>query len=145
VQLASHPTPEEAWEAVRALRNRGQAAYTSPAEIAGRGTWHRVFVGSHKNLGAAKAAIRKITAGGGQAIAVKLPFAVRVMTEETAAEVASVAADLQSKGVMAYSTEFGRPEAGCWLLVGAFETQARAEPICRQLQAQGIQAQVVRR
>jgi cell division septation protein DedD len=48
LQVSSFKTQEEAEKFASALRRRGHRAYIEPANVKGRGLWHRVRIGPFK-------------------------------------------------------------------------------------------------
>ncbi len=60
VQVASYPDKQLANDEAKKMRSRGYAAFVVPSEVAGKGTWYRVRLGSFTNKASAEKLAKEV-------------------------------------------------------------------------------------
>ncbi len=129
VQIASFNSPEKAIRLVGNLKAKGDPAFCAPAQIPGRGTWYRIYLGRYLSYSEAEEALRHIRKGRFKdAILVHRPWSL-----------------VQVEGSPAFPEKFpwiglSTYPDGC---IGAFETQKDANWVARALREKGFNVVIV--
>jgi cell division septation protein DedD len=139
--LSSNRTKENALTTLPDYRRRGLGAYLVHTDLGEKGKWWRTLYGYYPTLEEALEA--KKTLNLFEAVVVKTPFANLVSEYPSEKEAAEAAAQLSRKGLFPYTVK--GPQNATRLMAGAFPTQQEAEQQQRELEAQGIDAQTIRR
>ncbi|MBW2614626.1 MAG: tetratricopeptide repeat protein [Deltaproteobacteria bacterium] len=146
IQVASCKVHEMSNRIVTDLRKKGDYAFNSRVHIPGKGDWTRIFIGFYENRKKAQKAVLELKKGEFRhAYVVKKPYAVRVGSSFSDRELQKLAADLRSKGYVAYSIKDQQGNENSRLLIGAFGTKKEAEGLTNKLQQQGFTTNVVLR
>ena len=129
VQIASFNSPEKAIGIVDDLKKSADPAFCAPAQIPGRGTWYRIYLGRYLSYSEAEEALCHIRKGRFKdAILVHRPWSL-----------------VQVEGSPAFPERFpwiglSTYPDGC---IGAFETQKDANWVARALGEKGFKVKVV--
>ena len=140
VLLSSCREKENALAALAGSRQAGPV-YIVRSEVQGKGAWWRVLTGLYGSADEAGRAIRAL--GLPDAVVVRTPFANRLGIFPSEAAAAEAAARVKARGYFPYSIRGS--DGSVELVVGAFLAEIEAEKLQRELKAQGIAAEVIRR
>jgi len=146
IQVSSYQKKEKSNSKAIELRKSGDIAFTSYAHIPGKGDWYRIFVGFYKSLSEAKkagAALKKRNFL--YANVIKMPYAVQTGCFDSDRELKKIEADLMVKGYIPYIAPDRHDNSKSRLLIGAFETEEKAEVVAQRLKEKGFNAKIVRR
>jgi tetratricopeptide (TPR) repeat protein len=146
IQVSSYPKKEKSNSKVVGLRKSGDIAFTSYAHIPGKGDRYPIFVGFYKSLSEAKkagAALKKRNFF--YANVTKMPYAVQAGCFDSDQELKKIEADLMAKGYIPYIVPDRHDNSKSRLLIGAFETEEKAEVVAQRLKEKGFNAKIVRR
>jgi hypothetical protein len=141
ILLSSCREKENALAALGSFQRTGSAPYIVRSEVKGRGAWWRVLTGAYTTVDEAARAQKALGVPG--AVVVRTPFANRLGVFSSEAAAADAAARLHALGFFPYSIRV--LDGSVELVAGAFIASAEAESLQRELQAQGIAAEVIRR
>jgi cell division septation protein DedD len=146
IHVSSYENREESNCLAMKLRQEDIPAFVCPAQIPGKGEYHRVFVGFYMTLTETRKAASKLRGKKDlHPLEAKMPYAIQVGTFDSDQELEKLEADLRSKAYLAYSIP-GTPESHKHrLLIGAFRTEKEAAGLTKKLQQEGFKAEVVRR
>lgn len=139
ILLSSCREKENALAALAGFQGAGPV-YIVRSEVKGKGAWWRVLTGLYRSVDEAGQARKALGVPG--AVVVRTPFANRlgVFPSEAAAD---AAARVKALGYFPYSIRGS--DGSVELVVGAFLAGSEAENLQREMQAQGIASEVIRR
>lgn len=123
------------------FRRAGGAPYVVRTEVKGKGEWWRVMSGSYGS--AQEAAQAKKALGMPSAVVVRTPFAALIGEYPSEAAAADAAARVSAVGYFPYMVP--RASGAVGLLAGAYLNQSEAERLQRELKAQGVATDIIRR
>jgi capsular exopolysaccharide synthesis family protein len=150
LQVASRNDPAVSFAYADSLRGKGLEAFTTPAEIPGRGVWYRVFVGGFGSSSQAARTAEDLQTKGviEAALVVSLPYAVEagMATAEQASETEAL---VRRSGYLPTLRPNGGGDSSAGstrlLRVDAFRTSGEAERLADLLRAGGLSPRVIRR
>jgi len=146
IHISSYRSKKNAINHTAQLRDAGIPAFTSRADIPGKGIWHRVFIGFFGSIKAAKKYALKLNIKDTySAKAIKYPYAVQVGKADAFEKLKPTAANLQAKGYTLYITHDRQNKNNIRLLIGAFHEKQETMKIVNKLQREGFQANPVLR
>lgn len=145
IQISSYPDATKAYRVAQGLRDRGDAAFTSPAHIPGKGTWYRIFIGYYEDRAEAHRA-RILNERRFRKTDVLLkPYALQVGLAHSENQLKQYLADLAKGGHMAYWAPDQNTVGKLRVLSGAYATADEAEKYIAPLRALGFRPIVVTR
>jgi cell division septation protein DedD len=149
LQVASRPDRAVPMAFAEALRKKGLEAFTVPAQIPGKGVWYRVLIGGFDSAARAAEMGNDLRTKGliGEALVVRLPYAVDVDVAPGDQAANTVALARRSGYLPVLHSDSGNPSAGSTqiLRVDAFRTDEEAKHLADILRAAGLSPRVIRR
>ncbi len=140
ILISSCREKENALAALAGFQRAGPA-HIVRSEVKGKGAWWRVLTGLYRSTEEAGQARKALGVPG--AVVVRTPFANRLGAFPSEAAAADAAARVKALGHFPYSIR--GPDGSVELVVGAFLAESEAENLQRELRAQGVAAEVIRR
>ncbi len=146
IHVSSFKESQTAYRTALGLRKKGHPAFTSPAQVPGRGVWYRVLIGHFETrkkalAGAMELKRRKFR----YTLAILLPFALQVEPVGSNLKPAELKTAFGLRGYLPYTTRNGPENETAQILMGAFKTAKRAHGFAQKLSKKGFQIKVVRR
>jgi len=149
LQVASRSDRAVSMARAESLRKAGVEAFIVPAQVPGKGTWYRVLIGGFDSASRAAEAGQDLRTKGliGEALVVRLPYAVDVDVAPGDQAANTVALAHRSGYLPILRSENGNPSAGPKqvLRVEAFRTREEAGRLAELLRAEGLSPRVIRR
>jgi len=127
VQLISAKNRQRCLQVIAGLRDLGEAAFSSPVHLPGKGDWTRINIGSYETLAIArKQAQRLKEMKFPDAFVVKAPFALLAAMASGKADLLSREEELRQLGLQGYFLPLSGNGAGFRLLVGSYQNKQEA-------------------
>jgi tetratricopeptide (TPR) repeat protein len=146
IQISSYREKEKSNTKAMELRKAGDMAFTSYADIPGKGVWHRIFIGFYTSESEAEKAAAKLKKRNFPYADVRImPYAVQAGSSESDQELKKIEADLMAKGYIPQIAPDRNDSRKSRLLIGAFKTEEKAEVVAKRLKEKGFNAKIVRR
>lgn len=146
IQVSSFRDPLQSMQVARKLSTRGDPAFTSPVDIAGKGKWYQVYIGNYKTLAEANTAAVDLKRRKFRYVNVtRKPYTVQIgepIAQNNARELQS---RLQARGYFSYSLPAQTDPNRIRILVGAFENEQAAAGLSSQLTREGFYPRIVLR
>ena len=144
VHVASFKAREHSTEFVRLLRAKGFNAFEIVSDVPGKGVWRRVVVDRLGDINGAKAlgqAIKKSSISGYTQV-LKLPFAINIGGPAPEPETRTLLKKYENQGLAPYAL-FDKSAGGYNILLGAYESQTRAQKDLAMLSGLDLQPKIV--
>jgi hypothetical protein len=141
ILLSSCREKENALAALTSFQRTGAPLYIVPSAVKGKGGWWRVLTGLYRSADEAGQARKALGIPG--AVVVRTPYANHLGAFPSEAAAADAAARVKALGYFPYMLQGA--EGSVELVVGAFLAEIEAENLQRELKAQGIPSEVIRR
>ena len=143
IQVSAYRDPQTSNRVARKLINSGDPAFTSPVDLTEKGKWYRVYIGNYTTLAEAKVAAAGLKNRKFRYVHIaKKPYTVQVGLPASKSEAQIVMSRLKSKGYMAYSLPAVSGQNQTRILIGAFESQAAAANLAKQLKKDGFNSKI---
>jgi type II secretory pathway predicted ATPase ExeA/cell division septation protein DedD len=141
LRSSSYQQMERAVQEISEIKQLGLTPYLVKSDLGDMGTWWRIYVGFYSTEEEAKKI--KTTYKLDNATVQKTEYACQVGEFSNEADGVNIFEKLKEAGYSPYAIQKGRNLFRLYL--GAYEKQAEAEVLYRELQKKGIKSQVVKR
>ncbi len=148
INVASYTSEEWARRGLESLVESGVEAYLVPVDIAGKGTWMRLMVGSFRDRNEAQQEMTRLVRAGilDEGRVISTPLAYRVGEWNTREEAVSAMASLRSKGFHPYVVTNESGGAGRYsVYLGAFQGRDQAVSLERFLEKHSLEFELAER
>lgn len=146
VHVGSFRSAVRAAAQVTTLREQGLGAFSAYVTIPGMGGWFRVFCGNHPTReGAEQGMARLAELGVSETSRTKKNVALAVGAPLPVTEALDLESRLHAKGFFAYAMPHPLADGRVQVLVGAFQSEGRAQAMQERLDEAGFQVQAVKR
>ena len=133
-------------QVARKLSTRGDPAFTSPVDIAGKGKWYRVYIGNYKTQAEANSAAVDLKRRKFRYVNVtRRPYSVQIGAPIAQSNARELQTRLQARGYFSYSLPAKTDPNRIRILVGAFENEQAAASLSKQLKREGFNPRIVLR
>jgi cell division protein FtsN len=127
----------------RKLITSGDPAFTSPVDLSQKGKWYRVYIGNYTTLAEAKIAAAGLKNRKFRYVHIaKKPYTVQVGLPASKSEAQKLKSRLKTKGYLAYSLPAVSGQNQTRILIGAYESQAAAASLAKQLKKDGFDPKI---
>ena len=146
IQVSSFRDPQQSMQVARKLNTKGDAAFTSPVDLTGKGKWYRVYIGNYGTLAEAKTAAQDLKRRKFRYVSVtRKPYTVQMGEPLPKSKARALQTRLQAKGYFSYSLPAKTDPNRIRVLVGAFENKKAAANLSRHLQQDGFDPKIALR
>jgi tetratricopeptide (TPR) repeat protein len=143
IQVSAFRDPQTSNQVARKLITGGHPAFTSPVDLSQKGKWYRVYIGNYKTLADAKIAATDLKQRKFRYVNItKKPYTVQVGLAGSKNETQKLKSRLKTKGYLAYSLPAVSGQNQTRILIGAFESQAAAANLAKQLKKDGFDPKI---
>ena len=143
IQVSAYRDPQISNQVARKLITRGDPAFTSPVDLSEKGKWYRVYIGNYTTLVEAEIAATDLKKRKFHYVHIaKKPYTVQVGLPATKSEAQELKSRLQTKGYLAYSLPAVSGQNQTRILIGAYESQAAAANLAKQLKKDGFDPKI---
>lgn len=143
IQVSAYRNPQTSNQVARKLITGGDPAFTSPVDLSQKGKWYRVYIGNYKSLAEAKIAATDLKKRKFRYVNItKKPYTVQVGLAGSKNETQKLKSRLKTKGYLAYSLPAVSGRNQTRILIGAFESQAAAANLAKQLKNDGFDPKI---
>jgi len=143
IQVSAFRDPQTSNQVARKLITGGHPAFTSPVDLSEKGKWYRVYIGNYKTLADAKIAATDLKKRKFRYVNItKKPYTVQVGLAGSKNETQKLKSRLKTKGYLAYSLPAVSGQNQTRILIGAYESQAAAANLAKQLKKDGFDPKI---
>jgi len=143
IQVSAYRDPQISNQVARKLITSGDPAFTSPVDLSQKGKWYRVYIGNYTTLAEAKIAATGLKNRKFRYVHIaKKPYTVQVGLPASKSEAQKLKSRLKTKGYLAYSLPAVSGQNQTRILIGAYESQAAAASLAKQLKKDGFDPKI---
>lgn len=143
IQVSAYRDPQTSNQVARKLIISGDPAFTSPVDLSEKGKWYRVYIGNYTTLADAKIAAAGLKDRKFSYVHIaKKPYTVQIGLPASKSETQKLKSRLKTKGYLAYSLPAVSGQQQSRILIGAFESQAAAATLAKQLKKDGFDPKI---
>jgi tetratricopeptide (TPR) repeat protein len=143
IQVSAYRDPQTSYQVARKLITSGDPAFTSPVDLSEKGKWYRVYIGNYTTLAEAKIAAVGLKNRKFRYVHIaKKPYTVQVGLPVSKSEAQKLTSRLKTKGYLAYSLPAVSGQNQTRILIGAYESQAAAANLAKQLEKDGFDPKI---
>jgi len=143
IQVSAYRDPQTSNRVARKLITSGDPAFTSPVDLSQKGKWYRVYIGNYTTLAEAEIAAAGLKNREFRYVHIaKKPYTVQIGLPASKSEAQKLKSRLKTKGYMAYSLPAVSGQNQTRILIGAYESQAAAANLAKQLKKDGFDPKI---
>ena len=143
IQVSAYRDSQTSNQVARKLITSGDPAFTSPVDLSEKGKWYRVYIGNYTTLAEAKIAAVGLKNRKFRYVHIaKKPYTVQVGLPVSKSEAQKLTSRLKTKGYLAYSLPAVSGQNQTRILIGAYESQAAAANLAKQLEKDGFDPKI---
>ena len=143
IQVSAYRDPQTSNQVARKLITSGDPAFTSPVDLSEKGKWYRVYIGNYTTLAEAKMAAAGLKNRKFRYVHIaKKPYTVQVGLPVSKSEAQKLKSRLKTKGYLSYSLPAVSGQNQTRILIGAYESQAAAAGLAKQLEKDGFDPKI---
>jgi cell division protein FtsN len=143
IQVSAYRNPQTSNQVARKLITGGDPAFTSPVDLSEKGKWYRVYIGNYTTLAEAKIAAAGLKNRKFRYVQIaKKPYTIQVGLPASKSDAQKLKSRLKTKGYLAYSLPAVSGQNRTRILIGAYESQAAAANLAKQLKKDGFDPKI---